>query len=357
MMVKILCKCQGNCSDFSFTERSNDYFFRLMEFEDARFQKEFRMSKATFNYLNDLISPSLTKIDLVGDVIQPKKRLAIALARLVRGDYYHTIAQLYGIGEATACTICNETSKIIVDKLWSEHVSKLMPTTAEELETMQNLVSFPFAFASVDGCHIPLKCPPGGAEARKAYYNFKNFYSIILMAIVDGKGRFIWASCGQPGNCHDSTMIQSTKIWGKLYNICYLNTTEVNNVTVPALILGDGAFPFRTYLMKRYSNAVLTREQSIFNRKLSSSRIVVENAFGVLKARFRVLSKKCESLPKNLKLKTLACVVLHNILCSRGEPVEEAVDMNPPTMLANHTVGLDNDAARRVRDAIIRLVV
>jgi len=28
----------------------------------------------------------------------------------------------------------------------------------------------------------------------------KNFYSIILMVMVDGKGRFIWAQAGMPGN-------------------------------------------------------------------------------------------------------------------------------------------------------------
>ena len=68
----------------------------------------------------------------------------------------------------------------------------------------------------VDGCHIPIKCPKGGAEARKEYYNFKKNYSIVLMALVDAKYRFMWESCGFPGNSHDSIIFQSTSLWEKV---------------------------------------------------------------------------------------------------------------------------------------------
>ena len=44
---------------------------------------------------------------------------------------------------------------------------------------------FPFAFSAIDGSLIPMKCPPGGPEAMKQYHNLKNFYSIILFALVD----------------------------------------------------------------------------------------------------------------------------------------------------------------------------
>ena len=49
---------------------------------------------------------------------------------------------------------------------------------------MEELWQFPCSWAAVDGCHIPIKCPPGGQSSRKEYHNFKNFYSIVLMALV-----------------------------------------------------------------------------------------------------------------------------------------------------------------------------
>ena len=61
---------------------------------------------------------------------------------------------------------------------------------------------FPYAFAGVDGSHFQIKCPNGGAQAIKHYFNFKGFYSIVLMVLVDAKYQFIWASVGAPGNTH-----------------------------------------------------------------------------------------------------------------------------------------------------------
>ena len=45
---------------------------------------------------------------------------------------------------------------------------------------MEDRWQFPCCWSAVDGCHISIKCPDGGAEAAKEYHNFKNFYSVIL---------------------------------------------------------------------------------------------------------------------------------------------------------------------------------
>ena len=53
---------------------------------------------------------------------------------------------------------------------------------------------------------MPIKCPSGGAQAMKEYFNFKVFYSIVLIALVDAEYRFIWVSVRAPGNTHGSTL-------------------------------------------------------------------------------------------------------------------------------------------------------
>ena len=50
-----------------------------------------------------------------------------------------------------------------------------------------NPAPFPCCWPAVDGCHIPIKCPPGGLESCKEYHNFKNFFSMVLMGMVDSK--------------------------------------------------------------------------------------------------------------------------------------------------------------------------
>ncbi len=107
------------------------------------------------------------------------------------------------------------------------------------------------------------------------------------MAMVDAKYRFIWGSCGFPGNSHDSIILQSTSMWRKitvgkiLPEICQ----KVDDVEIPPLGLGDSAFPFQSFLMKPYTNAVLTKDQRYFNYRLSRARVVIEGAFVQLKGR------------------------------------------------------------------------
>ena len=67
-----------------------------------------------------------------------------------------------------------------------------------------------------DGLHLPIKRPNSAAQAMKQYFNFKDFYLIILMALVDTEYRFIWDSVGAPENTHDSTLLQSNDLWKRM---------------------------------------------------------------------------------------------------------------------------------------------
>ena len=200
-----------------------------------------------------------------------------------------------------------------------------------------------------------------GPIARKDYFNFKNFYSIITLAMVDGSGRFLWGASGMPGNCHDSTYLRGSSLWEMMQPLCEQATTTVSGVEVPGLILGDNAFPFRTYLMKRFSNANLTGDQRAFNKFLSKDRVIVENAFGYLKMRFRELYRGCESAPENTKYSCLAAMALHNILFEREGLPRAGLDDTPGdqavVMLQRRYDPQTHQQASRVRDAIMPLVL
>ena len=163
----------------------------------------------------------------------------------------------------------------------------------------------------------------------KQYFNFKGFYSIVLMALVDAKYRFIWASVGTPGNTHDSTLVQSTELWSRIVEgkVIPNMVQEVEGIEIPPLILGDGAFPLRTWIMKPHGDAVLPDDKRYFNFRHSRARLVTEGAFGRLKSRFRVLFRKCESKKETVKLYGLACVVLHNLCIEHGDLVPRKFDL------------------------------
>ena len=57
-----------------------------------------------------------------------------------------------------------------------------------------------------------MKCPKGGLESAKEYHNFKEFYLIVVMAIVHAKTGLCVQACGYPGNSHDAIIFKSTDV-------------------------------------------------------------------------------------------------------------------------------------------------
>ena len=251
-------------------QRNNGWFDHVWNtYSETRFKKTFRVSKATFNFILSRIEHDLQRDTIAEDPIPPAFGLAVCLYRLGRGDYFRcSIAEMTGLGNSRVCGIVSEVTKAIVNNLWSDQVTRRFPRNEEEFREkildMEELRQFPCSWAAIDGCHIPLQCPAGGLQAKKEYHNLKNFYSIVLMGMVDTRHRFVRASCGFPGNSHDSITFQSTNLWSKITGGQTIPDIgkDVEGVNVPPLILGDSAFPFQSWLMKPYTSAVLTSSQS-----------------------------------------------------------------------------------------------
>ena len=238
-------------------------------YTDDRFKRTFRVSRGTFMYVLSFIHDKIHKQFITEKPISAEMRLGLCLYRISRGDYLYTIAEMAGIAESTVCQIIIEVSEAIVETMWPDAVDKHFPKTESDFKTamldMDEEWQFPYAFCGIDGSHLPIKCPDGGGEAMKQYYNFKNFYSVILLALVDAKYRFIWCSLGAPGHTHDSTYFQTCSLWNNIIGGNFLpNKVQVlENVEIPPMILGDGAFPLRTWMVKPHGDAVLSEEKRI----------------------------------------------------------------------------------------------
>ena len=120
------------------------------------------------------------------------------------GDCIYTIAELFGVGASTVQSIMLEISQAIFKNMWKSAVINNFSSNKERISTkivdMEQFWQFPCTWGAVDGCHLPILSPHGCQEARKEYHNFKIFYSVVMMAVVVGKDRFVWASIGFPGN-------------------------------------------------------------------------------------------------------------------------------------------------------------
>lgn len=87
------------------------------------------------------------------------------------------------------------------------------------------------------------------------------------------------------------------------------------DIELPYVILGDGAFALHPNLMKPYpGNHETGTPERIFNQKLSSSRVVVENTFGIMASVFRVFKNPIALDVEKASIVTMTCVLLHNFL-------------------------------------------
>ena len=91
---------------------------------------------------------------------------------------------------------------------------------------------------------------------------------------------------------------------------------------IPLLSVADSAFPKHSWLIKAYTDETTDAQQRYFNKKLRSARVVTENAYGMLKGRWRFLFKQTECRMFNLKNIIMACILLHNICIAHNDPCE-----------------------------------
>ena len=103
--------------------------------------------------------------------------------------------------------------------------------------------------------------------------------------------------------------------------VCSLNTCNISvklcrgfALQCFSFLIGDFAYPLNTWLMKPFPhNGVLTTEQKTFNYRFCRARIVVENAYGCLKARWRRLMKRNDMHVRNIPNVVAVACILHNM--------------------------------------------
>lgn len=100
-----------------------------------------------------------------------------------------------------------------------------MPRTESEWkeisEDFNESWNFPNCLGAIDGKHIAIKKP---LQSGSLYYNYKKFFSVVLMATVNANYEFIVADVGTNGRISDGGVIK---------NIAFGKAIYVNSLFIP----------------------------------------------------------------------------------------------------------------------------
>ena len=169
----------------------------------------------------------------------------------------------------------------------------------------------------MDGKHAALQAP---AKSESYCFNYKNYFSIVLLALVDADYKFTYIDVGCNGRVPDDGVLKNSTLNEALINnYLYIPPPEPlegekSQALMPYVIVADDTFPLKNNVMKPYSSRNLSIEQRIFNYRLSRARKIAENAFGILGSRWRIFQKAIPLAPEKAQMVVLAACALHNFL-------------------------------------------
>ena len=122
---------------------------------------------------------------------------------------------------------------------------------------------------------------------------------------------------GQYGSNNDSGVLAESEIGNAFEN----NTLNIppselvrgTDLEIPYFLVGDEIFPLKPWLMRPYPGK-LPEPEKVYNYRQSRARRVIENAFGILRARWRIFSHPIKASVENTERYVMACLCLHNYL-------------------------------------------
>ena len=103
------------------------------------------------------------------------------------------------------------------------------------------------------------------------YFNRKRYYSFVVQGIVDASGAYLSVSTGFPGSMHDARILRLSNFYSLAEDKQILTTPcmDLNGTQIRPLILGDSAYPPKSWLMRPFQdNGALNPAQRHFNKEL-----------------------------------------------------------------------------------------
>ena len=142
--------------------------------------------------------------------ISAEEKLALTLRFLATGENFSSFSFLFRIHVSTISAFVPIVCWYLYQVL-KEGYCKVPASEAKWIELADESNerwNFLNAIAAIDGKHIAIKNPvSGGSE----FYNYKGFYSIVLMGLITHDYRFLFHAAGCQGRISDGGVWANSK--------------------------------------------------------------------------------------------------------------------------------------------------
>ncbi|XP_010250302.1 PREDICTED: putative nuclease HARBI1 [Nelumbo nucifera] len=310
---------------------------------DPRWVEVFRMSKPSFTFLLETLSPSLRNSF---STTSPDYVLGAALFRLAHAAPFKSVGRRFGLDSAGSCrafyTVC---------KLVNNQLSHLLELTSDFKRITEGFswISLPNCFGVLGFIKFHIDGDGLGKDG-----------AIIVQALVDSEGRFLDISAGWPSSMSPYTILRQTKFFLRVEESKELLNGPPSELSegnlVPQYVLGDSCCPLLPWLITPFSKPSKDDSNSMelaFNSTHNRGMELVSKAFARVRARWRLLSvnwkEKCmESFPFVI---VTGCL-LHNFLAKQSEPLPDETEDYLMEQKFPLFDGQGNESGERVRAAL-----
>lgn len=132
-----------------------------------------------------------------------------------------------------------------------------MPSTANEWKEIaseyENQWNFPHCLGAIDGKHITMQSP---INSGSEFYNYKHFYSIVLLALVNANYCFTFVDCGTQGRLSDGAVFRNSLLFEKMesgqLNLPTNEKVNETNKCLPYVFVADDAFGLSPHILKPF---------------------------------------------------------------------------------------------------------
>jgi hypothetical protein len=297
---------------------------------EGAFERTYRMTLASFNTLLSFLradiacDASQSTCSTGVDPIEPEIVLHCVLRWLAGGSYID-IRDVAEISVASFYRVVHVGLRAIVK---CDHLAFRFPSTLDAINRVALRFQTNSSFGVMNGCVGCLDgmlCKiktPARSETRNARSYFSGHYQTIgvnVQALCDDLCRFTYVCVAAPGGTNDVHAFAKTKL-----------KQLVDDLPVGKYILADNAYVPTEHLLTPFSGSQKSiPELDSFNFYLSQLRIKIEQAFGLMTTKWRILRRPLQVKLKNVGTIIMAISRLHNFVISERPEVVLAEQIDP----------------------------